>query len=246
MSSASHPLRILASLMVCAVMVPVLILGIVGTLSDTGPMRPVFAMMGVAGVIGFGGAASTIRDANRAGRAEVARLQAARSPLTRDPPLASWTIDRAEARRFADTEWASRKIEVLSGAGGLLVLGSGLVWLVEDAPVVYAMLTGLLVGGLYLVIGLAKYGMDHGKAIAGNDEVIVYEDAVFVLGSWHALAGERTLLRVELVADALELTVQWPTRDSVASDTIRVPVPAEARERAEEVARVLAGRVGRS
>jgi hypothetical protein len=157
--------------------------------------------------------------------------------------LARWRIDGGEARTFAVAEWAARKSEVAIGAAGLLVLGSILVGLTEDAPPVFALITGAFVGALYLVIGLAKYGMEYHAAQRDQGEVLFYEDAVFMLGSWHELAGSRQLLRVELGADALELTVRWDTRNGPATDTIRVPVPVLARGEAMEVLRVLSSQV---
>ncbi len=73
--------------------------------------------------------------------------------------------------------------------------------------------------------------------------MLVFPDAVVVLGTWHALAGDRRLLSVALTAEAPELTVEGETRGGPASDTARVPVPEGARERAEEAAEHPRGRV---
>ncbi|MES2642229.1 MAG: hypothetical protein V4850_22285 [Myxococcota bacterium] len=246
MASPSHPFRILAAVMVGWVMLPVGLLGVVGVVSDEGPMRPAWGMMVVGCVLGVGGAVSTVWDAWQVGKVERARLAGVRSSVTTrsaDVALARWQVDVGEARAFSAREWASRKVEVAGGALGLLVLGAALVWLTKDAPPGAAVATGALLGGLYLVIGLGKYGLEYVNAQRDTGEVAVFADSVFVLGSWHALAGDRQLTRVALVPGALELTVRWQTRGGPASDTIRVPVPEGARAVAEEATAVLARRV---
>jgi hypothetical protein len=88
------------------------------------------------------------------------------------------------------------------------------------------------------------YGLDYQAARGPRaGEVLVFPDAVVVLGTWHALAGDRRLIAVALTADALELTVEWETRGGPASDTARVPVPEGARETAEEAAEHPRGRI---
>lgn len=244
MSSSSHPFRIGAAVMVCVVMIPVLFLGVVGVLSETGPMRRVFGwMMVVAGLLGAGGSAKTVWEAVRAGRTERARLLGSRSPLVRDDALARWSIDRGEARRFADAAWATRKIEVVSGAVFLLLPGALLSWFSDDGEAWAWFAASVFLASLYVVIGLGKYGLEHANATAGSTEVAIFADTVSVLGSWHALAGDRELVRVDLSDEVLALTVRWQTRGGPAEDTIRVPIPPEARERAEAAAWVLKGRV---
>jgi hypothetical protein len=245
-ASPSHPFRILGAVMVGWVLLPVGFLGVVGVVSDKGPMRPVWGMMIAACVMGVGGAVSTVWEAWQVGKVERARLAGARSSVTTkraDTALARWQIEGGAGRAFSAREWARRTVEVGGVALGLLVLVSGLTWLGGDAPAWAAFATGALLGGLYLVIGLGKYGLEYVNAQRDTGEVAVFADSVFVLGSWHALAGDRQLTRVALVPGALELTVRWRTRGGPASDTIRVPVPEGSRAAAAEAAEVLARRV---
>ncbi len=244
MASDSHPFRVLAALMVAALLVPTGALGLLGALTDPGPMRPVWALMGVGGLVGAGGALHTVWQARRAGQREAVRLQAAPNPRTPDEALARWTIEPGVAQRFSDAEWARRRVEVLGGGLGLAVLGTGLVWWGEDAERWAAFATGGFVGGLYLLIGLGKYKLEHEQARRGAGVVLVYEDAVYVLGSWHALGGDRWLAGVEVAEDALELKVRWQTsKGGPAEDVVRVPFPAGEREQVEALAAMLGERV---
>ncbi|MDP2310025.1 MAG: hypothetical protein Q8P18_28665 [Pseudomonadota bacterium] len=243
MSSRSHPFVILAAIMLCTVMLPVLLIGTVGVVHDDGPMRPVFGMMAVGALLGIGGAARNVWQAVQSARSEGARLATARRGEAEAAFVARWPIEMNNNRAFADREWAARRQEVLTTAGFVFVLGAGLLWLTEDGPVWAAFAASGFLSSLYIGIGLGKYALEHQASTrSGTSDVVILQDAVVVCGTWHALAGDRELLGVRLADDALEFTVRWDTRGGPTEDTIRVPVPQERRAEAEEVVRFFAER----
>ncbi len=238
---------------------PAGVIGLAGVLSDTGPMRPVLGGLALASILGVGGAIHTVFDVVRAGREEGARLREAANPSVGDGPAGSpathhapahdapqgdvigrWSLTGGEAGEFATRAWARRKREVPGVAAAVFVLGSGVLLLTEDGPAWAAFAAGAFLGGLYLTIGLAKYGMEYHAAIRTHDDIVVWLDAIFVLGTHHSL--ER-LSAVKLTDDVLLLTITWETRGGIAEDTLTVPVPAHARAMAAEVVRVLQQRL---
>lgn len=238
------------------VLAPAGLVGVAGTLSDTGPMRPVMAMLALAAVIGIGGAVHTFIDVVRATKEEGAQLRAARETLpvdsanpdsvpvpTHDGPLVllgRWSIATDEAKVFADREWSRRKREVPLVAAIIFVLGSALLLWSQDGPPWAAFAAGAFVAGLYLTIGLAKFGMEFHAAQRTGGDVVVWSNAVDVLGSRHTMDE---LTSVNLTNDTLELGIRWQTRGGAATDTLQVPVPQHAWPVAAEVARLLKARL---
>lgn len=244
MASPSHPFRAIGALLTAFVLSPVALLGVAGAASDPGPMRPLWAVTALACGAGVVGSLLTVREVARAGREEAIRAREAREGGSGTLVLARWRVDRTEARAFAAREWRGRKIEVVSMAGGILVLGGGLLWLTEDGPGWAALAASGFVAALVLLVGLGKYGMEYRAAVSGSDEVVIFPDSALVLGTWHALGGARSLTGAVLDGDALVLSVRWSTRDgATVTDDIRVPVPSEARDAAGEAVAYLRGRL---
>lgn len=245
MASPSHPLRILGAGAAAVVLLPTTFLGVVGAISDGGPMRPVWAVMAISGAAGVYGAISTVRGALRTGAEERERLTDARGGAAPADVLARWSFDRAEILRIARIERHTHRIEIIAGAAGLFALGTWVVWGATDGEAWAAPATGGFLGGLYLVIGLAKHGMAYQEAVHRGHDVVVFEDSVVVFGTWHSLGGGRSLIAAALTDDVLELTVRWDTsKGGPAEETIRVPVPPEQHEEAERVLRFFQGRIG--
>lgn len=84
MSARSHPFRAVSALMVAAVLAPAGLIGVAGALSDSGPMRPVLAMLALAAIIGIGGSVRAFIDVLRASKDEGEQLRAAREALPTD------------------------------------------------------------------------------------------------------------------------------------------------------------------
>lgn len=104
MPSSSNPLNLVSAALLGVMGVPCTLLGVVGALAASGPMRPVLAMLGVGGLLMIGGAVQAVlawRRAERRERGHEAALYQAvrRAAPAAEPPGA--LQDRFEAARSA-------------------------------------------------------------------------------------------------------------------------------------------------
>ena len=247
-SSRSHPFRAIGALVVVTVLAPAGLIGLAGVTSDTGIMRPVMGMLVGAAILGIGGAIHTFRDALAAAREESAAATTARAGLPENfvahddaaTLLGRWSISQKDAKPFAEAEWSRRKREVPFVAGCTFVGGSALLLFTKGGPAWAAFAAGGFMAVLYLAIGLAKYRMEYDAAMRFGQDVVVWDNAILVLGTHHSLAG---LTSVALANNTLELGVRWETRDGTVQDTLIVPVPEGAWPTAVQVARALRERM---
>jgi hypothetical protein len=117
---SSHPLNLLSAGLLAFMGVPCTILGVVGALAESGPMRPVLGMLGVGGLLMIGGAVQNVlawRRAERRERGHEAALYRAvrRAAPAAGPPQASQ--ERFEPARSAGSATAAAPGPVASPDG---------------------------------------------------------------------------------------------------------------------------------
>ncbi|HEX2190455.1 MAG TPA: hypothetical protein VHG51_16220 [Longimicrobiaceae bacterium] len=102
MPSSSNPFNLVSAALLAFCGVPCVILGTVGVLSDTGPMRPVLGLLAVSGLLMIGGAVQAVLAWRRAERRErgheAALYQAVRGhePALPQPPAPTAAAPPAE------------------------------------------------------------------------------------------------------------------------------------------------------
>jgi hypothetical protein len=85
---SSHPLNLLSAGLLAFMGVPCTILGVVGALAESGPMRPVLGMLGVGGLLMIGGAVQNVLAWRRAERRERGHEAALYRTVRRAAPAA--------------------------------------------------------------------------------------------------------------------------------------------------------------
>jgi hypothetical protein len=265
--NSSSPLNAVAALLVLWGSVITLPLGVVGALSDTGPMRMVFAAMAAGGAGMLYGGVKMWRQWRRAVVIEREHQAAIREAVGAPPVeagaptlpaadlavrshgtvLARWTYAADEWREFTRAEWKRRTIEAGAVGGLLLLVGycSGRGGGDEGVAVMTAATTvAVAVGGGLLA--RAHFARQANQSAPG--EAIITPTAVVLNGKYHVLRNETYSfqgVRYDLGAKPplLEFSISWRTRQGQTGEKIRVPVPAGREAEARQVVAVLGGRV---
>lgn len=265
--NSSSPLNAAAALLVLWGAVITLPLGVVGALSDTGPMRMVFVAMaaGGAGML-YGGVKmwKRWRLAVVVEREHQVAIREAVGAAPREPGaptlpaadlavrshgtvLARWTYTAAEWRAYTQAEWKHRRLEAIV-VGVLLLLvgycagrggGDEGEAMMAAAGLVAVAITGGLLGRAYL----ARKANE-----AAPGEAVITPTAVMLNGKYHVLSNETYSFQgvrydTEARPPLLEFSIGWSTRGGGSGEKIRVPVPAGREAEAREVVAALGGRV---
>jgi hypothetical protein len=260
--NSSSPLNAVAAALVLWAALITLPLGVVGALSDTGPMRMVFVLMAASGAAMLYGGVKMWRQWRRAVVIEREHQAAIREAVGAPPVeagaptlpaaglavrshgtvLARWTYAADEWREFTRAEWKRRTIEAGAVGGLLLLVGycSGRGGGDEGVAVMTAVAVG---GGL---LARAHFARQANQSTPG--EAIITPTAVVLNGKYHVLRNETYSfqgVRYDLGAKPplLEFSISWRTRQGQTGEKIRVPVPAGREAEAREVVAVLGGRV---
>lgn len=265
--NSSNSLNGAAALLVVWGAVITLPLGLVGALSDTGPMRMVFAVMAASGAGMLYGGVKMWRQWRRAVVVEREHQEAIREAVGAPPVepgapvlpaadlavrshgtvLARWTYAEDEWREFTRAEWKRRAVEAGTMAGVLLLVGycsgrgggdEGVAMM--SAATVVAVAVG---GGL---LASAHFARRANRAAPG--EAIITPTAVVLNGKYHVLRNETYSFQgvrydMEAKPPLLEFSISWSTRKGHSGEKIRVPVPAGREAEAREVVAALGGRV---
>lgn len=265
--NSSNPLNAVAAALVLWGAVITLPLGVVGALSDSGPMRLVFAAMaaGGAGML-YGGLKmwrqwrrnvvierehqAAIRDAvgaPPAGPGAPALPAAELAVRSHGTALARWTYTADEWREYTDAEWKRRRLEAV--VVGTLLLGVGYCsgrggGEEGQAMMAAAGLVGVAVAGGLL--GRAYLARQANEAAPG--EAVITPSAILLNGKYHVLRNETYSFQgvrydIEAKPPLLEFSIGWSTRQGGSGEKIRVPVPAGREAEAREVVAALGGRV---
>ena len=242
-------------------------LGVVGSLSDTGPMRMVFVAMAAGGAGMLYGGIKMWRQWRRAIVTEREHQAAIREAVGAPPAepgapalgaadlavrshgtvLARWTYTAEEWREYTHAEWKRRRLE--AAVVGVMLLGVGYcagggggeegeVMMVSAGAVALAIMGGLL--------GRAYLARQANQSAPG--EAIITPTAIVLNGKYHVLRNETYSFKgvrydLEAKPPLLEFSISWGTRSGSSGEKIRVPVPAGREAEAREVVAALGGRV---
>jgi len=265
--NSSSPLNAVAALLVLWGAVITLPLGIVGSLSDTGPMRMVFVAMAAGGAGMLYGGVKMWRQWRLAVLLEGEHQAAMRdavgappmehgSPIPPGPAvalqsgelvLARWTYTADEWREYTRAEWKRRRLEAVVVGALLLLVGycSGRGGGDEgNAMMAAAFMVGVAVAGGLL--GRAYLARKANEAAPG--EAVITGSAILLNGKYHVLSNETYSFQgvrydTEAKPPLLEFSISWGTRQGQTGEKIRVPVPAGREAEAREVVAALGGRV---
>lgn len=257
--NSSNPLNAVAAALVVWASLLTLPLGIVGSLSDTGPMRMVFAAMAAAGAgMLYGGvrmwrqwrrAVVVEREHQMAIRAAVGAPPAEHGPGVQpaapaalqsgEPVLACWTYGAAEWRQYTRSEWKRRVLEAAFVGVALLLVGycSGRGRGEEGQTFMAAavLMAALIVAGSLWMAHNARRANESAPG-----EAVITPTAILLNGRYHVLAND--VYRFEGVTydgearpPLLEFSISWGTRRGRGTEKIRVPVPAGREREAREV-----------
>lgn len=265
--NSSSPLNAVAALLVLWGAVITLPLGIVGAVSDTGPMRMVFAAMAAGGAGMLYGGVTMWRQWRRAVVTEREHQAAIREAVGAPPSepgapalpvadlalrshgtvLARWTYTAGEWREYTHAEWKRRRLE--AAVVGVMLLGVGYcagqgggeegeVMMVSAGVVAVAIMGGML--------GRAYLARQANEAAPG--EAVITGSAILLNGEYHVLRNETYSFQgvrydTEAKPPLLEFSIGWSTRQGGSGEKIRVPVPAGREAEAREVVAALGGRV---
>jgi hypothetical protein len=265
--NSSSPLNAVAALLVLWAALMTLPLGVVGALSDTGPMRLVFAVMAAGGAGMLYGGVKMWRQWRRAVVVEREHQASIREAVGAPPAgpgapsqpaadlavrshgtvLARWTYAADEWREYTHAEWKRRRLEAVVVGVLLLLVGycSGRGGGDEGrAMMVSATAVAVAVGGGLLA--RAHFARQANQSAPG--EAIITPTAILLNGKYHVLRNETYSfqgVRYDLSAKPplLEFSISWRTRQGQTGEKIRVPVPAGREAEAREVVAALGGRV---
>jgi hypothetical protein len=265
--NSSSPLNAVAALLVLWGAVLTLPLGVVGALSDTGPMRMVFVAMAAGGAGMLYGGVTMWKQWRRAVLVEREHQRDMRdavgappvehgSPIPPGPGvalqsgelvLARWTYTADEWREYTHAEWKRRRLEAVVVGVLLLLVGycSGRGGGDEgNAMMAGAFMVGVAVtGGL---LGRAYLARKANESAPG--EAVITASAILLNGKYHVLSNDTYSFQgvrydTEARPPLLEFSISWRTRRGGSGEKIRVPVPAGREAEAREVVAALGGRV---
>ncbi|HEX8320962.1 hypothetical protein [Longimicrobium sp.] len=268
--NSSSPLNAVAALLVLWGAVITLPLGVVGSLSDTGPMRMVFVAMAAGGAGMLYGGVKMWKQWRRAVLVEREHQRDMRdavgappmehgSPIPSGPGvalqsgelvLARWTYTADEWREYTQAEWKRRRLEAIVVGTLLLLVGycSGRGGGDEgNAMMAAAGLVGVAVAGGLL--GRAYLARKANESAPG--EAVITGSAILLNGKYHVLSNDTYSFQgvrydTEAKPPLLEFSISWSTRKGHSGEKIRVPVPAGRDAEAREVVAALGGRVDAS
>jgi hypothetical protein len=265
--NSSSPLNAVAAVMVLWAALLTLPLGVVGALSDTGPMRMVFVLMAASGLAMLYGGIRMWRQWRRAVVVEREHQEAIREAVGAAPAepgapglpaaelavrshgtvLARWTYTADEWRAYTRAEWKRRVLEAAVVGVLLLLVGycsgrgggdEGMAMMTAATVVAVAIMGGML--------GRAHLARQANQAAPG--EAVITPSAILLNGKYHVLRNETYRFQgvrydTEAKPPLLEFSISWGTRHGKTGEKIRVPVPAGRESEAREVVAVLGGRV---
>jgi len=265
--NSSSPLNAVAAMMVLWAAFITLPLGVVGSLSDTGPMRMVFVLMAAGGAGMLYGGVKMWKQWRRAVLVEREHQRAMRdavgpppmehgSPIPPGPGvalqsgelvLARWTYTADEWREYTRAEWKRRRLEAVVVGVLLLLVGycggrgggdEGRAMMVSATTVGLAITGGLL--------GRAYLARKANQSAPG--EAVITRSAILLNGKYHVLRNETYSFQgvrydTEAKPPLLEFSISWSTRQGHSGEKIRVPVPAGREAEARQVVAALGGRV---
>lgn len=256
MLNSSHPLNAVSAALVLCMSPILLLLGIVGSLAETGEMRIVFIMMTVGGLGMLIGGIQMLVKFRRAVVEETAHQNAMRATVgprpaalakepvphalpSGEPVLAHWVYQPGEWTAYTGVEVKRRTGEWVGVAITVfivgLVSGSGggeEGWTMIGAATMVAVM--VLVGGVLMAKG------DQRANVSGPGEAIITPTAILLNGRYHVLRNDTYHLHRARFDEAahppqLEFTIGWSTRSGPTRDNIRIPVPAGREEEARKV-----------
>lgn len=257
--NSSHPLNLVAALLVLALAPVVLLLGVAGVVSDSGPVRPWLALLAACGAAMLYAGVQMLLRWRRGVAREASHQIAIRSVIDRlpargdasgshrttaagEPVLAHWTYSADEWSAHSGTEWRRQRVRGVAMGAGILLLGLvvGRGESRGEAVAASAVMAVLVVGGHLLLARSA-----HRSGGAGGREAIIMPTAVLLNGHYHSLAGDTYHLRevrydTDAHPPALEFTIGWQTRGGPTEHRLRVPVPLDREGEARDVVARLA------
>ncbi len=257
MQNSSNPLNAVSAALVLSMAPIILLLGIVGSVAETGQMRVVFLVMTAGGLAMLIGGIQMLVKWRRAVVHETAHQQAIRAtvgprpatlasqPARRtlpsgEPVLAHWVYQPGEWSSYAGGEVNRRTGEWIGV--GVAVLIVGLVSSTGGGQEGWTMLASAVFVAVVIVAGgLLMTRHAHRSNVSGPGEAIITPSAILINGRYHVLSNDTYRLEGVRFDEAahppqLDFTVAWSTRSGPARDHLRVPVPAGREAEARQVA----------
>lgn len=262
MINSSHPMNAASAALVLCMSPILLLLGIVGSLAETGEMRIVFIMMTVGGLGMLIGGIQMLVRFRRAVQEEAAHQNAIRATVgarpaalaaqpahyalpSGEPVLAHWVYEPGAWSSYTGGEMKRRTGEWMRIA--ITVFLVGLVggsgggqegWTMIGSATFVAVI--ILVGGMLMAKG------DHQANVSGPGEAIITPTAILLNGRYHVLRNDTYHLHGVSFDEAahppqLQFTIGWSTRSGPTRDNIRIPVPAGRVEEARKVVAAFGG-----
>jgi len=241
MQNSSNPLNAVSAALVLSMAPIILLLGIVGSVAETGQMRVVFLVMTAAGLTMLIGGIQMLVKWRRAVVHETAHQQAIRATVGPRPAvLAHWVYQPGEWSSYTGVEVKRRTGEWIGV--GIAVLVVGFVSSTGGGDEGRAMLASAVFVAVIIVAGgllMTKHA--HRSNVSGPGEAIITPSAVLINGRYHVLSNETYRLEGVRFDEAahppqLDFVVGWSTRSGPARDHLRVPVPAGREAEARQVA----------
>ena len=159
-----------------------------------------------------------------------------------EPVLAHWTYAAGEWKTYMAAEWKRRLWE-----GAFLGPAmAGIAWtILRNQPEMNVPMVALGVGVFFFLVPLLRAMAARKTDPSGPAEAIITPTAVLLDGEYHVLEDGRTRFGgVQLTelgkVQVLEFTVKRPSRGGMASEHLRIPVPAGRRAEAEAIVQTFA------
>ena len=147
-----------------------------------------------------------------------------------DPVLAHWYYTVSEWESFIRWEKKKRGSDILLEGSLVVILGTILLVILRDAPLIWALLVSILIAGLYSIIKYALRMNSLKWKGPGMPEVLITKTSIITNGIKTAFHTDQKWFRRAVINEKadrniLEITYEWQTRKGVTYDEIRLPVP---------------------
>ncbi len=153
--------------------------------------------------------------------------------------LAHWKYSKEEWRKFISWETKERKTNIFFESFAIVLIGIPFLMFFRDADFMVSFLVCLVIASIY---GFIKYRL-HLKGfntIFKENEVIITLPAIVINGSYQVMQSDEIWLsKINIKKDnglnIMEFVYNWNTRKGNTFDEIRIPIPFDKLQEAEEI-----------